>query len=122
MNEIHEAFEKLSERIILVDKAVAADLPGEGFFHIKWNMVCKLIEAGRLADDLRDAGNTLEIITEELPGVMNYANKHAAAGPDRSAGPTVAVLEEMLETTRTTLGDDVYQDMAMSHRRPPQPR
>lgn len=119
---IHEAFEKLAEMRILVDRAAAADLPGEGFFSIKWDMVRKLIEAGRRSGTLREAGNTLEIVTEELPSVMNYAEQHAAAGPDRNAAPTVAILEEMLETARAALGADVYQDMAMDVRSPPAPR
>lgn len=119
---IHEAFEKLAEMRILVDRAAAADLPGEGFFSIKWDMVRKLIEAGRRAGNLRDAGNTLTIITEELPSVMNYAEQHATAGPDRNAAPTVAILEEMLETAKAAIGSDIYQDTAMEVRRPPAPR
>jgi hypothetical protein len=62
------------------------------------------------------------MLTEELPSAMNYAEQHAKDGPDRDAGPTVAVLEEILETAKNALAGERYTDIGMDVRRPPSPR
>jgi hypothetical protein len=117
-DDLHEALIQIAEKRNQADRLIAADLPGEGIFPIFWDMVSKLVTAGLKATDERNAGNVLTMITEELPSAMHYAAVQADQGPDRDAEPTVAVLEEMLQTAKAALGDRHYRDMAMDVRRP----
>ncbi len=116
-----EAFKSLGEQRFQIDRLVAAELPGESFFTIKWKMITDVIGLGPRSATVREAGNLLELLTEELPSAMNYAEKHAERDGGNAA-PIIAQLEEMAETARQALGDDVYQDMAMDRRSPPTPR
>ncbi len=116
-----EAFKAMAEQRFQVDRLVAAELPGESFFSIKWKMITDMIDLGARCKTAREAGNVLELLTEELPSVINYAEGHAKQ-VDGNAAPIIAQLEEMVQTAGQALGGDVYQDIAMDMRRPPASR
>ena len=120
---LHEAFVQLVEKKEEAERAIAADLPGDGLLTIVWgSMIKKLIEAGIHATDERNAGNFLTVLTEELPGAMNYAEAQAEMNPNSDATKTIAIFEEMLEIANNTLGDEPYTDMDADYRHPPAPR
>lgn len=120
---LHEAFVQLVEKRDEAERAIEADLPGDGLLTVIWDsMIKKLIEAGIKSTDERTAGNFLTILTEELPGAMNYAEAQAEMNPDSDATNTVAIFEEMLEIANKTLGDEPYTDMNADYRHPPAPR
>lgn len=120
---LHEAFLRLAEKRDEAERAIAADLPGDGLLTVVWeSMIKKLIDAGLKSADERTAGNFLTILTEELPGAMNYAESQAEMNPNSDATKTVAILEEMLDTANNTLGNEPYTDMDANYRHPPAPR
>ncbi|MNU60503.1 hypothetical protein D3C71_496950 [compost metagenome] len=121
--ELHEAFMLIAEKKDQAERVIAADLPGDGLFTVMWgSMIVKLIDAGMAARDERTAGNFLTMLTEELPGTMNYAEAQAEMNPNSDAARTVAALEEMLELAARTLGDEPYTDMDAEWRHPPAER
>jgi hypothetical protein len=117
-----EAFKALAEQRFQVDRLVASELSGESFFTIKWKMISDLIDLGSRCQTPREAGNILEMLTEEIPGMVTYAEVEAGKAPEADIAPIVTLLEEMIETSRNALGDDVYKDMAVDYRRPPTSR
>jgi hypothetical protein len=62
-----EAFKALAEQRFQVDRLVASELSGESFFTIKWKMISDLIDLGSRCQTPREAGNILEMLTEEIP-------------------------------------------------------
>lgn len=120
---LHETFLQLAEKRTEAERVIAADLPGDGLFTVMWrSMIIKLIDAGIAARDERTAGNFLTMLTEELPGTMNYAEAQAEMNPNSDAAPTVAALEDMLDLATRTLGDEPYTDMDAEWRHPPAER
>jgi hypothetical protein len=116
-SQLIETFNELIEEAGQVDRLIAADLPGESVFVIKWGMISKLIATGLTCQNESDAGNIMEMLTEELPSTIRYATKHAQNGPNLNAEPTIEMLERMLSTARNSLGDEVYRSMVMDKRR-----
>jgi hypothetical protein len=120
---LHEAFAEISVKKDQAERLIAADLPGDGLFTVIWgSMISKLIEAGAAARDEHAAGNFLTILTEELPGAMNYAEAQVEMNGKGDAAPTVAILEEMLEIATSAIGDEPYTDMDAAYRHPPAER
>ncbi|NTF17018.1 hypothetical protein G6L37_01065 [Agrobacterium rubi] len=117
-----EAFAVLREKRAEIDRLAAAELPNESLFSIKWKMVSECVNLGSRCTTVREAGNLLELLTEEIPVAIRYAVIAAKAGPDRSADEITLRLQDMLETAGTAIGNDVYKDMAMDLRRPPSSR
>lgn len=123
LEELHEAFMLIAEKKDQAERVIAADLPGDGLLTVMWgSMIVKLIDAGMAARDERTAGNFLTMLTEELPGTMNYAEAQAEMNPNSDAARVVAALEDMLEIAAGTLGDEPYTDMDAEWRHPPAER
>ena len=119
LEEMREGLARLAAMRDEVDRLVAAELSEESFFTIKWAMISNLVDLGLRTRSQREAGNILELLTEEVPGAITYVEKEAARHPDADVGPIADRIGDMLALAHETLGGEVYEDIAMNLRSKP---
>jgi len=122
--DAHEQMRKALEKIVAEIKAthaVASQDYGLGqdtaaLFFIKLDMLQGMATAGMETSDENEAGNSLEVILEELPSLVTYAEQ-AGLKPDFGGSGVHIKLDMIRGYAAEGLGDREHKDQWM-HLRP----